>query len=208
MPRLSRIFLIVVALQQSSSSAQNLIANGSFEAPVVASNTVQLATPTSWAGGPFGVILNGTNPSFPTPQDGQQHAAVATSESLSQGFAISSAALYTLRWYDHSGFEPGGPTSAIYSANILDSTSQVVATASHEAFHPGNWAERSLGVNLTPGNYTLSFNMSGSTPGGLSAHIDNVSLTAIPEPPAISLLLAAGLAVASTVRARINGRLS
>jgi hypothetical protein len=179
MHTITRTSFIAFALVGSSVEAQNLILNGGFESPVIASNSIQIIAPTSWTAGSFGAIVNGngSNPALPSPLAGQQYAAVATSQTLSQMFMVAVGAEYRLQWFDGAPHEIGGPTSVPYTVEVLSDTSQVVASATLDALHPEDWIERSLDMILGPGNYMLRFSATGAgVPGGFSPLFDSVTL--------------------------------
>lgn len=198
-----RISIVFFALLQSAAVGQNLLSNGGFELPVIATNSIQSDTiPTFWTGGSFNSILNGSNPPFPTPIEGQQATAVATSESLSQVFTTVISAEHELRWFDAVGKETGGPTTAPYSVAIVsEADSQVVFSANLDAFHPEEWLERIFQVNLTPGDYLLQFSATGNSVGGVSPILDGVAVTVVPEPTSL-FLTTMGLSGAGVLRRR------
>lgn len=172
-----------------SAAAQNLILNGSFESPVITSNSYQAISPTDWlpSGTPDAFLHNGNSgdPSvWPLPQDGQQFGNVgntASAFSLSQAFTITSPGLYVLRWYDSSGHS-GGFTASPYSMTILSGASQVVVSNNYDAYHAtfGAWESHSNQLFLASGTYTLRF-LAGGVYSGLDSLIDNVSLERLPD---------------------------
>jgi hypothetical protein len=193
---IARAGFLAFTLLCSPLAAQNLILNGGFESPAIASNSRQATVPTSWTGGPFTVIVNGNGSvaELPFPQEGQQYVGVATSETLSQQFTAMIAGEYQLKWFDSAAREPG-VISVPYTVDVLSDTSQVIASADHNAVHPQDWVKRSLLMNLAPGGYTLRFRATGAGgPGGVSPLFDDVSL-AVPEPCTGSILSAIGLVV-------------
>jgi hypothetical protein len=172
-----------------SAAAQNLIRNGSFESPVIASNSYQAITPTDWfaAGAADAFLHNGDSgdPSvWPLPQDGQQFgntANAASAYSLSQTFTVTNPGIHVLRWYDSSGHS-GGFTTSPYSVAILGGGSQIVVSNNFDAYHAtfGAWEVRSNQVFLASGTYTLRF-LAGGVFHGLDSLIDNVSLEQLPS---------------------------
>lgn len=95
--------LAICGIFASSALAQNLLLNGSFESPLIPSNTFQTGTPNDWtSGGPIGYIFNGVPAndtglpgSWPGPEDGLQYVDIGdnSAQSLSQTFTVSSAVL-------------------------------------------------------------------------------------------------------------------
>lgn len=186
--------LVISMLFPSAAWGQNLIANGSFELPLVPTGSNTAQTPTAWNGGSSTRILNmnGSSAILPFPQDGQQYVAVATSETLSQVFSVGVGGQYLLKWFDNAGNVPNAGL-APYSATVTSSPSQqIIGSGTFDSFHPTAWSQRSLTLNLTPGSYQLSFRAGGTNPGGLSPLFDNVSANPIvvPETSTSCLLLA------------------
>ena len=190
--------LIASAFMGTSAGAQNLILNGGFESPLIPNNSRQTKTPISWTVGSSAILINGNGGTaiFPLPQEGQQYASVATSPifTLSQNFSVTLGEEYMLQWFDSTA-HGAGATSAPYSVAVLSTTSQILASANLEAYHPNDWTERSMSMALTPGNYTLRFTPAGNGAGGLSPLFDNVSITIVPEPSTFSLVFVAGLMI-------------
>lgn len=93
------------------ASAQNLLLNGSFESPFVATNSISSLTPTSWTwggGGAGGLIHSGNSGNatiWPLPEDGQQCVDVGNTAgtTLSQPFTVTSEGVHVLSWFDSSG---------------------------------------------------------------------------------------------------------
>jgi hypothetical protein len=141
-------------------------------------------------------MLNGVFASFDLPQQGQQYVSIATSQSLSTPFTVATGSQYLLHWFDGIGNESPQPASATYAVSILSASSQVVTNSTFDAAHAQDWVERSLNVNLVPGNYTLTYARSGAEPGGFSGNIDNVSLSTVPEPSSLALMFVGVIVVA------------
>lgn len=185
--------LSILALSLRLDAA--VIANGSFESPVVASNSFQSTTPDAWStsGATFVVNGDGGDAIFPLPQMGDQYFDLGNfGTSLSQTFSIATDGDYLLSWYDNTA--QTSVTTSPYTIAIEDSMANVVASQALDAYHAGlnDWQRRTLSLSLPAGVYTLTFSAAG-TRGGLDTLVDNVSLdattTAVPEPSTCTVLL-------------------
>lgn len=161
----------------------SILDNGSFESPMIAPNTHQLGTPTSWSWtDSVGFIFNGTvfnsvtGSYWPSPQDGSQFINIAnvSSYSLLQSFSVTYMGRYQLSWYDNA--HQFGSTSP-YSVSVIDGEQRNIFSISLDAAHGGVWRKRMFLLDLAPGTYTLSFTAQGHT-GGYDTLLDNISLTA------------------------------
>jgi hypothetical protein len=156
----------------------NLIANGSFESPVIPANSFEVLTspPTSWSLSGFnGFMFNGNYPGWPLPEDGNQYIDMGGegySYNLYQTFTVTTSGQYQLTWYDNAALGDGHS----YEVSITDNAGNVVAQTG-VITNTGNavWHSQILSVALSPGLYTLNF---ASGPG-LDTLIDNVSLVSV-----------------------------
>jgi hypothetical protein len=184
--------LITSALLVFAAQSQNLILNGSFESPLVPTNTWQATTPISWywSGGTTGNIFNGSVPigydgyfaDWPSPEDGQQFVTIGDDPSLqlSQDFTITNQGVYVLSWFDNAE-QSGGLTTAPYTLTVITGAVQIVTSNSFDSYNATNaWGARSVSLTLSPGTYTLQFT-SENYYGGLDTMIDNVSLVKLPD---------------------------
>ena len=136
-----------------TARTQNLLINGSFEEPTIASNTTQQVAPSSWTwGGSVGRIFNGDLGSiWPRAQDGEQFVDIGNQSiyTLSQPFTITNLGVYVLCWYDSAGHS-GGLTTSPYSMTLLTGAEQTVTITNLDAYHAtlGDWGKRSVQVNL------------------------------------------------------------
>jgi PEP-CTERM motif len=175
----------------ATNASADLIQNGSFEAPVIASNGSFHGAPDNWTIDPVyqGYIFN--NSAF--AQNGNQYYDLGNAPTyfLSQTFVVTTAGTYELAWYASSTTEKSAWVTS-YSVSLSG-----VSTT----FNPGvlnTWQEQDLSFNLTPGNYTLIFT-SGPVVYGYDTLLDNVTLTSTDTPPvstpepATMLLLGLGL---------------
>jgi hypothetical protein len=193
---IERIAFAACAFIALSAQGQSLILNGSFESPAIAANSYQHATPTSWSwGSSAGWIFSGSvfDPNegsyWPSPQNGLQFVDIGnvSSFTLFQSFTVADQGEYQLAWYDNA--HSHGLTSP-YSVSVFDSSLQPVASVNLDAAHGGVWQNRTLPLNLASGNYRLTFMARGVT-RGYDTLLDNISITAVPE-PSIWVLVALG----------------
>lgn len=170
---------------QVVAESLSLLANGSFESPILSSNSFTVSTPSTlpagWSGSPFAVV-NGSSvfnagATWPPPQDGQQYLELGDDPSfrISQNFTVSTAGSYTLSWYDSTALTTS-PNTSPYSVAIINSANQTIATNYFEAGHNGIWMNRTMDITLDNGSYTLSFIAQGFL-GGWDSLIDNVRLS-------------------------------
>jgi hypothetical protein len=168
--------LTICAFGGRATMAQNLVLNGSFEAPAISANSSLQTIPTSWTGNDVFIINGDFSPGYPLPQDGQQYVLLGHNSSLSQSLTIG-AGTYVLSWHDSSEFN--GPTAqAPYSVTVTDSMSNTVANQNFDSNATALrvWAQRSMTLVLGADTYTLHFQ--GHAPAfGEKPLLDNVSLT-------------------------------
>ena len=190
---------IAYALVIFAARSQNLLLNGSFESPIIPTNSFGYETPTywSWSGGSRGYIFNGNVPigsggspaEWPLPQDGQQFVDIGNQPifALSQNFTVTNQGGYILSWYDNTG-QFAGTTGSQYSVTIITATTQTVTNKSFDAYNPiSAWLVRSIQLQLSPATYRLQFQAAG-VGNGLDTLIDNVTL--VPAGPLVSLVQA------------------
>jgi hypothetical protein len=177
--------------------------NGSFESPVLASNTFCIngsTCPTidGWTGGFY--VINGSpgpiTPMTPLP-DGVQFAMIQATGTLDQTVNIGVADSYQLSWADagravYIGASGNESYDVLFDGNLLGSFS----TTSNSA-----WTTHSVTFSSGTGNFTLE--IAGKTPfsvGDNSVLLDNFVLapfeaehmpdmSQVPEPRALSVMV-------------------
>lgn len=181
-----QVRLTALALAMATCAAQaTTILNGSFESPLVTSNTAESGTPYSWtSGSSTGFIFNGLVPNvpdgnWPGPQDGQQFVDIGntSSYSLSQSFTITIPGVYELAWFDNA-FHLADTSP--YRVTIVSSSLQTILSADFNAAHGGDWFARMEEITLPNDTYTLAFTPQGLVKG-FDTLLDNVAVTQIPE---------------------------
>ena len=182
--------LIVAAALAASVSAQaapNLIVNGSFEATTVNPNTwVILPTIPGWTGNPDIELRN----DYDGPaQDGVNFVELDTfaNSAMHQSFAATGQVLLSF-WYAPraNANAPAGSNDLSFSLGNLSGTLlQGVAGST-----PQTWIHYTGVADVgNSGTATLSFAALGIS-DQIGGSIDNVSVTAVPEPGMAALLLA------------------
>jgi len=189
--------LLLAAFGTGANAATNLITNGDFEMSAVATNSFETYTNL----GGYGATEWGSNAASGTLKivdvAGDQSMQFGGGDSAYTAFSVGAGGGYTLNFdYDGSGFW------ALYNIN----TSSYVS--------PGPLVQiNGTGTDTT--SLTLASNTSyklffGSVGGGLPGMssgmtLDNVSVTAVPEPESYAMLLA-GLGVLGAVSRRRQQR--
>jgi hypothetical protein len=169
--------------------AQSFLLNGGFEAPSLGpGDSFALGTPTGWSGGFALVAGDAGNPvAFPPPPEGHQYAYFSQEPGfeLWQTFTIPAAGLYQLDWLEGSAsyISPELGEPAPYTVTLSSTTSGLLANGNFEAGNAGSWQAQSLQFELLPGEYTLTFDLSRNF-----GYLDNVTLTAVPEPQAYAFV--------------------
>ena len=187
----------VSAVISLSAGAQNVLLNGSFESPTIASNAYEAVTPDSWTRESVhtvGIVngrIDGLESLYPLPYHGQQYVSMGTeSAEMSQQFTITHRGVYALTWSDYGVIFPGGVPTSPYSVSILredDAETHTVTNLNLDANHGGLWQIQSLRVALSADTYILRFT-AGDADNGNDTLLDNVRLQRLPEHPLDELI--------------------
>jgi hypothetical protein len=196
-PSLVAAALLVASL--SSQAAPNLITNGSFEDTVVPVNTwVILPGVPGWTGVPDIELRN----DFDGPaQDGVNYVELDTfaNSSMSQTFAATGLVRLSF-WYG-----PRANANALAGSNDLSFSLGNLSGTLLEGVPGGTpiqWIHYSGIADVgSSGSATLTFSALGLS-DMIGGSIDNVSVTAVPEPETAALLLAGLLVVGTAARRR------
>ncbi len=196
-----RLPLAALALATTLAAAPahaNLVVNGGFEADAIAAGTYGIFTTiTGWTGAPDLEIQNRVAGS---PFAGDQLVELDTTRNagMYQDLATAPGASYAV----HFEYSPRPGVAA--SSNGIQVLWNGIALATLALSGAGNGDTVWAGYDFTafaPGSMSrLEFRATG-TSDSLGGYLDNVSVTAVPEPMTVSLVFA-GLAIASFLSTR------
>ncbi len=188
-----------VAVGAFSAQASNLVVNGSFE-QVAGSNTQNTGTwniynsVVGWNGTPNIEVRDAVQGNA---QQGSNYVELDTYNNSGMFQTIAGAGWYELSfWYSArmnvaAGSNGLGFTFGNLSGQVLTNT----AGAS-----TGNVWQQYTGLVLLNGPTSLMFYATGKS-DGLGGSLDNISVTAVPEPESYAMMLA-GLALMGTIARR------
>ena len=196
------IAVAALALAGAAHAAvPNLVADGSFAGSAGSFTTVN-------SGGSIGAWTVGGDSvdwigSYWTPPVGQSidldgNAPGAISQTLT-GLA---AGEYTVT-FDLSGNPDGGDATKLVDVSLGGSPAQQVSFTTNSAAGM-TWATETLTFNVAAGDQALSF-VSADVGGPYGAAIADVSVTAVPEPASLGLLLA-GIGMIGVMSSRRRAR--
>lgn len=196
--RIASAVLTLSLAATAQAAAPNLVVNGSFEAdPIAANSWVIRPTITGWAGAPDIELQNHLEGNL--PQHGEQLVELDTFANSAMSQTISATGWVNLSFWYTPRIGWGAGTHGVQVS--LGSFSSVVMDGVAGGTVP-QWQRFSALVDLgSSGAAVLRFAATGTSDmaGGL---IDNVSVTAVPEPSTSALALGGGLALAAWWRRR------
>jgi hypothetical protein len=210
--------LSVMGASMVGHAATNLVQNGSFELPGAPFPNAQdggsycythaslqpgwaCGTVPAWTGdfeliaassGPWGTPSSLANASL---IDGRVVGGLQNISSLNQDITLTGGS-YTLSWADANRTNYGGNQQ--YEVLLGSTSLGVFGTQMGQG-----WAAHSVTLNAGAGQQTLSFRGLTNT-ADQTSFIDNVQLTAVPEPGSMALVLAGLAVVAGVARRRIR----
>ena len=191
-----------------------IIKNGDFEFPAIATGTYLIGAPTSWTGGAWishpnsSGQLAGFSFTWPQAPDGNQYVDIGDIPqfAVSQPFTIAITGQYTLSWKDNTALNIiSGYQTSPYIVEIFEPSGYLAFRSYFDSYHSnGAWESHTLTPQLAAQDYTLTFS-SLNYYGGTNTLIDAVTVSAVPE-PASAFFFVAGLLALSLLRGFINDR--
>ncbi len=195
---------VLLTFSAATNANANLITNGSFELPLIATNGYVREAPDSWTTGSNpGCVVNGTAFGF-SPANGIQFYDLGNTSAytLSQTIDITTAGQYQLAW---SASSTSYSSKFVTQYSVTFDGSTTTFTPGYSPYYGGSWASNSLSFDLAPGLYTLTF--ASLTNIYFDTCLDNVTLTltpsSVPVPPSM-LLLGSGLVGLTWVRKKFQ----
>lgn len=194
------IGLALAAAAGQASANTNLVANGSFEANTVAGLSANYSTTSQgisdWTIGVFNVDLVGSGW---TAADGVNSVDLNGNKKgeIHQTLTTTVGQTYLLS-FELAGNFQGGPAVKTMSVNIGPNGLYTFDTTGKSAGNMG-WTSYSKTFVAVSTATTLSF--ASNTSGAYGAVLDNVSVTAVPEPETFAMLLA-GLGMMGAIARR------
>jgi hypothetical protein len=181
------------------TQASSLLTNGSFEDqgmfPAIGFNGGRTITGWSYSGGGVGIApsldTDGTTSrefiyNVPIP-DGSLVAFIFSTGSLSQNVVLTPGE-YTLSWYEALRLNYGD-VFVPRTVSVTNSGGTVIQSSSANVSNKEAFALQTMTFTVpVSGTYTLSFASDGN-----SYLMDNVAITAVPEPVTIGLIALGGL---------------
>lgn len=182
------------------ANASSLVNNGSFEATVIADGAWSTFAnlPGVWTGSPLGIELR--NNIAGAAQDGVNYVELATTANSSMSQTITGTGLVELSFWYSARPNTASNDLSFSLGSLSGAVLQGVAGGSAH-----NWQQyRGVADLGSSGSATLSFysRNNGLVPS-YGGSLDNVSVTAVPEPETYAMLLA-GLGLIGMVRRRKN----
>jgi hypothetical protein len=195
---------IALASIPATATAGNLVTNGSFEADVLANwEWVQLPSLTGWIGGANGIELR--NSVIGPAQDGLQFVELDVKQNSTMYQMINTVAGQTYNlsfWY--------APRTLVTSdSNIIDvswggnqlNLNPITGNGGTSKDDPLVWSLYSFSVMGTGSAVELRFSAGGAS-DSVGGSLDNISVTAVPEPETYAMLLAGLGMMGAMVRRR------
>lgn len=187
-----------VTLSALGAQASNLVSNGSFEADSVANGDWAIVSNlTSWTGLPNVEIRNNI---AGAAQDGVNYVELDTAGNAGISQTITGTGLATLSFWYSARPNTGATNDLTVSFGNLTAT---VLQGVSNLTSSNIWQQFTATVDMgTSGSTTLSFYGAGVS-DGFGGALDNISVTAVPEPESYAMLLA-GLGLIGTIARRRN----
>ncbi len=190
MRNLIRVFLAAVALAAFPTAAgANLITNGSFEDPDIATGTFAVyASIAGWSSSTAGGGIEIQDHVAGSPFLGQQHVELdsyTNSDMMSASLSTSAFTAYLLSfaYSPRPGISAASnPVEVYFNGFLLDTVTGDGTTLSDTS-----WVVHSYLVVATSASSDVTFVATGID-DALGGYLDDVRFTVVPEPAALSLL--------------------
>ncbi|EGF30452.1 hypothetical protein IMCC9480_1435 [Oxalobacteraceae bacterium IMCC9480] len=182
---------VLALISMGSQAAVNIVNNGSFETEQISVPWTSLSTVTGWTSSDNFEIQRGSNfggqSNFNAAVDGKQYLELngAKLTTIGQTLQTTTNGLYALSFL-YSG-RPDQTSSEASSMNVLWN-GIVVGTVS-APFNSG-WKSYSYSVLANSTNSFLSFASTGpKSQASYGSYLDAVSVSAVPEPGSLAMML-------------------
>ena len=190
--------IALASLPTAALASTNLLVNGSFEDDVIgAGSYATFGSLVGWNGGAEGIELR--NNVVGTAQNGVNFVEldVDNNSSMFQTIHTVAGQLYNLSFY----FAPRVDIKS--DSNLIDVYwgSDHLAGVTGDGFATTTWQKFSFNMLGTGGDVTLTFAAGGKS-DSFGGSLDNVSVTAVPEPETYAMLLAGLGMMGAMVRRR------
>jgi hypothetical protein len=190
--RYARFLSVIGALLLATSAHANLIVNGSFEeTPIASGDYGTYSEVYGWTVGSNGLELRDN--ASGVAQDGSNFAELDTEANswISQTVSTVVGQEYSLSFY-YSARAWVSADSNVITATVADSSGTTIASGSYTGDGSSgstSWIEYTITFIATSTSTTITFAAAG-TSDSVGGSLDNVTLSAVPEPSSIAMLLA------------------
>lgn len=181
----STIALAIGFLVAASAANANLVSNGTFNSPDIASGSFSTIPSVSFADLNWGFYGGATGQTKLVDDSSNQFAQIASGDVLYTSFSVVTSGLYTIG-FDYQGGGLWGLTGSSWTPEVVAPTYVTPAAG---------WTSTSSSVSLVGGDsYKLYFGGMVTPPQFYpTLNLDNVSVTAVtpvPEPESYAMMLA------------------
>ena len=202
----STIFSMMALAAVSGTAHANLLSNGSFEVVDgsigvrngIALNALSVGNqwdtykvlPGGWNSDPLLRPVEVQNNTVIAAQDGSKYIELESDpgnssfSAISQSFTAAFAGNYLFQFYY-------APRTSTPGDNLVNALVDNVTVTTKSGVTPAGWTLVSVILGLTAGTHSVGFNALGSIDNTLGGFVDNVSVSAVPLPPAALLLTSA-----------------